>query len=579
MKKYADATEQKNNYRFLINQITCSRLFIYFSIFLAFALSFSIALQAYFLANIIYATVIQHKTLHTIEPYLLYFISAIILRSVIVYTRNWLNYYCSAQIKKNLRTELIDQIKNSGPIRLNHFSSGTLLTCVIEHVESLDGFLSNYFPQLLLVMIIPISLLILIFIVNWIAGLILFITAPLIPLFMALIGKGAQSLANRQVKQLSEMSGYFLDLLKGITTLKLFQSTTDQVKKINQISHDYRIKTMKVLKVAFLSSAVLELFSATAIAILAVYLGLTLLGLIHYSHQSLSLGTALFMLLLAPELFLPLRQLGAFYHEKSNSIAAISEIRTILSISNSKKAVSSTNAIQDKIKTKAPNLNNHFNITFDQVSFAYLSKKPCLKQISFSISSNEKIAITGKSGVGKSTLLYLLCQFILPDAGTIKINATNLSKVDTQQWQKQIAWVGPEAKLIQGSIRENFIASAGSNSTQEINHILKLMQLDGLIDTLPEGLDTYIYEENSGLSAGEKQRIALCCAYLKDTPLLLLDEPTAYLDPKNESIILSGLKKIIKNKTVILISHKNNPLNLVDRIYHLDQTGILYEKK
>jgi len=506
-----------------------------------------IILQAYLLAAIISQVVMHNATRILMQPYLLLLLSTVLLRSAFAWLREWVNFKSGAVIRNAVRKKLLQKLFSAGPIKSDHLQAGAVSTAFIEQVEALQEFFSNYLPQMSLVVLIPIAIVAFAFASNWVCGIILLITAPLIPLFMALIGMGAESRSQKQFHQLELMSAHFLDVLRGLLTLKLFNQTRRQWKEIAKVSDDYRHHTMHVLRLAFLSSAILELFSSVSIAIIAVYLGLGLLGAISFGfHGLMLLKPALFILILAPEFFAPLRQLGTFYHARAHALGAAEELAKILELESKK-----TN------QTKPFKKPNALELQLNNISFAYPNRESVLIDFNLHIKAGEHVVLVGESGAGKSTILRLIAGFIEPNSGEMLINTINLASINPSDWRNTFTLVSQNTRLFAGTIRSNLLLAKPNATDKELDTAMKAAYIDQFLAQLPRGIDTPIGDHNAGLSQGQVQRIALCRAYLKDTPLLLLDEPTANLDTASEAIILKSLQQLCSNKTTVTVTHRD----------------------
>ncbi len=515
-----------------------------------------IILQAALLSTIIDHVYLHHATSKQLSTFLWLILVITALRTITVYLRERTGFKTANQVKQHIRQTIYQYLISQQPDDLAKQKVGGLTTTVIEKIEALHDFFADYLPQMTIVIILPLIILVLVFMNNWLAGCILLITAPLIPLFMALIGMGTEALNQKHFKSLSRLSAHFLDILQGLTTLTFFNRARAQIKSIHDSSESYREKTMRVLRVAFLSSAVLELFSTVAIAIVAVYLGLGLLGLVHigFGGKIISLQSALFILLLAPEFFMPLRQLGTFYHARSEAIAASTDLLKILKTDSATK--STTQTFQEIIR----------KISLKKINFAYPNKPAIYHQFNLEIFAGECLVITGPSGAGKSTLLKLITKLQTPQSGNIFVNQTNLKNIDNDEWREHIAWLSQEPYLFHDTIAAN-IALGKINATD--NDIQRAVKMAGVLEfsqQLPHGLNTLIGEQHLGLSGGQAQRIAIARAYLKDAPIILFDEPTTHLDATNKQYIFDAIAQWRGKKIIVIASHDPDLVKIGDRV-------------
>jgi ATP-binding cassette subfamily C protein CydD len=389
-------------------------------------------------------------------------------------------------------------------------------------------------------------------------------TGPLVPVFMALVGMGAASANRSQFLAMARMSGYFLDRLQGLTTLKLFGLAHHEMNNINLIADGFREKTMAVLRIAFLSSAVLEFFSAVAVALVAVYVGLGLLGQIHFGPaQQISLREALYVLLLAPEFFMPLRQLAIYYHDKAAALGAADAILAILEQGNDNSPT--------VIAGTRSSAKDNYLIEFKQVS-KYYRQRQVLADINLHITAGEKIALVGESGAGKTTLLNLLLGFEAATEGLVLLEG---QAVNREYAAQAMAWAGQNAYIFYGSIRDNIALANPEASEQSIINSATAAGVTEFSAQLAEGLLTLVGERGYGLSGGQIQRIALARAFLKNAEIILLDEPTANLDADNKLRLLDIIDSLFKDKTLIIASHDLEVIQRMDRKIVLQQGRLL----
>ncbi|MCF6202497.1 MAG: thiol reductant ABC exporter subunit CydD [Methylococcaceae bacterium] len=513
-----------------------------------------IIIQSALLAFIFHHLIIENQPWIELKIYFILLSLVFIFRSLSNYFAQTLGFKVAVKIKRTVREELLDKFSILGPVFVKQHHSGELSAATLEHTESLEKYFSRYLPQQIIVSILPIIMIAVVMPVNWIVAVIFLVTGPLIPVFMALIGMGAASAQRNQFLAMSRMSGYFLDRIQGLTTLKIFGQAEAELLKVSDISTSFREKTMEVLRIAFLSSAVLEFFSAVAVALVAVYVGLGLLGLVRFGPAiDITLQEALFVLLLAPEFFQPLKQLAVFYHDKAAALGATDHILTIL-----QQPYFETND-DERIN------NSEFCIEFIEVSKSY-QQKEVIKSLSLQIRTGEKIAIVGESGVGKTTLFNLLLGFESLTSGSILIKGKN---VNQHVAAKNIAWAGQQAIIFYATIREN-ISLLNSGITQhQINIAADTAGVTEYSKEFENGLLTLVGENGYGLSGGQIQRIALARAFLKDAPIMLLDEPTAHLDEENKIKLLDKIESLFIDKTLIIASHDPLVIERMGRIIYL----------
>lgn len=543
----------------MFKQLSPVKAWIGLSVGLGLSSGLLLIVQAGFLARIIHGAVIDGKSRETLWPFFVALVGIYLLRSLLGWGREVSGFETSAKIRGQVRKSLMVHITRLGPAYVTGRNTGALTSTVMEQVEGLHGFFAHYLPQMALAITIPAAILTFVFPISWAAGGLLLVTAPLIPLFMVLIGMGAESVSQRNFQALSRMSAHFLDILQGLPTLKLFHRSRGEEKTVAQVSRDYRKRTMSVLRIAFLSSAVLEFFSAIAIAMIAVYLGMTYLGYYDFGTWGLplTLSGGFFILLLAPEFYLPLRELGTHYHARAEAVGAAREILKVLAVP--------VPVGPDKPLVFEPS--GGVELCFKDVHLAYdRGRRPALNGISFTINAGEKVALVGESGAGKTTVLDLLLGFLQPDQGLITANGIVADQLDPVSRRRHMAWIGQDPSLFYGSIRDNILMGRPGASERDVVDAARSARVLDFIQPLSQGLDTVIGERGHGLSKGQAQRIALARAFLKKAPVLLLDEPTAGLDVENEHLVLKALDKLAAGRTVLTVTHRMADVEKVDRI-------------
>ncbi len=479
-------------------------------------------------------------------------------------------------IKTRLRQELVDHLLKLGPTPfqaagdVQHAgdptsSAGAAAAALTEGVEALDAYFSQYLPQLALAALVPLGTLLFVFPIDFLSGAILLVTAPLIPLFMVLIGSQADVLTKRQWRSLSRMSAFFLDIIQGLTTLKMLGRSRQQVKTIAQVSEQFRRTTMSVLRVAFLSALALELLATLSTAVIAVQIGLRLLS----GRGGLSFEQAFFILVLAPEFYLPLRNLGARFHAGMAGTAAAQQIFHIL-----EQAPPPLTDLSGRTSLASRTVPQGA-ICFEQVSYHYNDAYPALEGVSFTVAPGEKYALVGKSGAGKSTIANLLLGFIQPATGRVTIGSSPMSPPTGNGERALFAWVPQNPYLFNASVEDNLRLGCPDCSREEIEQAARMAFAHDFIQRLPHGYQTVIGERGTRLSGGQAQRIAIARALLTDAPILLLDEATANLDPESEAQLQQASARLAEGRTVITIAHRLNTVRQADCILVLSGGKII----
>ncbi|OCG24237.1 thiol reductant ABC exporter subunit CydD [Gilliamella sp. wkB108] len=524
-----------------------------------FILTILVILQASLLAMILQKIIIEQLNFSDVLIYFFSLLTVLLARALLIYLREKINFTMGSKVRKQIRQNLINQLESRGSAYLNQSTTGAWSTLVIEQVDNLQNFYAHYLPQMRLASMAPILICIAILPFNWTAALILLCTAPLIPIFMILVGMGAADINRRHFKALAYLSGHFLDRLKGLNTIRLFDQGEKQAEEIQRASEDFRVKTMQVLKMAFLSSAVLEFFTSISIAIVAVYFGFSYLGEFNFGSYNgvVTLFAGFFALILAPEFFQPLRDLGTYYHAKAEAIAAADNIEAFLNKKIPQQQVNQT-TIKDRLNTSLQTIEAQDLIVLS------IEQQPIVGPLSFKLQAPFQLALIGTSGEGKTSLMHVLLGF-LPYKGSLKINGIEFNQLDLADWQQQVSWIGQSPYLINSSVRENILLGKPNATNEELLSVIIKAQLSDVIAKLPEGLDTQVGEDALRLSVGQAQRIALARAMLKPCQLLILDEPTASLDKQT----VQNLEQHHIAPNSITITHQIDDVEQYDLIWQL----------
>ncbi|WP_298940895.1 cysteine/glutathione ABC transporter permease/ATP-binding protein CydD [uncultured Psychromonas sp.] len=567
-----DITLEKQLTKWLKEQKKSCGFFLNLTVFLGVLTGFSLILQAYLIATIIHGIVILEQPKTALSHEFILLLCLIPIRAILVFARERTSFEAGKRLRLQVRKLVLDKLCELGPAYIKGKPAGSWATIVLEQIEDLQDFYARYLPQMLLVGFIPLTILIAVFPLNWAAGLILLATAPLIPIFMILVGKGAADANRKNFKVLTQLSGHFMDRLKGLKTLKLFNQGTVELKNIESASESFRAGTMSVLRLAFLSSAVLEFFAAISIAVLAVYFGFSFLGELNFGHygESITLFTGIFILMLAPEFYQPLRDMGSHYHAKAQAIGAAEALKELIEY-EIPVAQQNTSKVQNQI-----NVNDPLTLQANQLCVYSYDGTQLVGPISFSLQQGENVAFVGPSGSGKTSLMNALLGF-LPYQGSLLINGVELNTIDKAQWRKNLAWLGQDPQLFYGSIRENISMGDNTLSDEKIQKSLEKVGIWEFINEKELGLDHLIGEQMAGLSVGQAQRIALARALNKNAQLFLLDEPTASLDQHSEQVIFKTIAKATQKMSSIMISHRLDQLQNTHKIMVLDKGKIVQQ--
>lgn len=520
--------------------------------------------QAWLISHAINDVFLLNKTLLQVADGLRLLLGIIAARAFLTWLGEISAKAIAVRVKTDLREKLFAHIVKLGPSFTRKERTGELTAAAVEGIEALDAYFSQYLPQLVLSALVPLSILVFVFPRDPLSGFVLFITAPLIPVFMIMIGKAAESLTKQQYETLSRLSAHFLDSLQGLTTLKEFGQSKAHAHSIGEVSEKFSDTTMNVLRVTFLSALVLELVATLSTAVIAVEIGLRLL------YYKIEFQQAFFLLILAPEFYIPLRMLGLRFHAGMDGTTAARKIFAIL-----ETPVDQALEEQETVNQETLQLSN---IEFSNISLTYPDETaPALDNISFTIEKGQKIALVGASGAGKSTLANLLLRFLHPSSGQVRVDNTSLSQIPANAWREQIAWVSQNPFIFNISIAENIRLANPNADMESVQDAAKAAHLDEFVRSLPSGYETLVGEAGSRLSGGEAQRLALARAYLKDAPILILDEPTSSLDPITEVALEESTKKLMEGRTVITIAHRLNTIFKADKILVLESGKLIEE--
>jgi ATP-binding cassette subfamily C protein CydD len=523
--------------------------------------------QAGLIAWILQRAVMEGAALSDLWPLFAGLLAAALLRAGAAWTWEALGAVAATQVKTRLRRQILDRVHALGPAWRAERQTGDLAVTLIERIEALDGYYARFLPQSRVAMVLPILILAAVYPIDWVSGVILTIAGPFVPLMMALIGMKAADESRKQFRVLARMSAYFLDRLQGLATLRLFGRAEAEVEGIALAADAFRDRTMRVLRIAFLSSASLEFFASVAVAVVATYVGLGLLGHIGWgTAPNLTLFSGLFVLLMAPDFFQPLRLLAAYYHDRVAAIGAAEGLAEVL------------DGPAEGLAGGQPMPEGDLDIVFENVSVAFDGgTRSAVRGVSLRIAPGDHVALVGMSGAGKSTLLSLLLGFRRPDAGRVLVNGVDLAEIDPEELRRRIAWIGQAPVLFHGTLRDNIRLGRPEADDAAVERAAAEARVAEFAAALPQGLDTAVGERGIGLSGGQAQRVALARAFLKDAPLVLLDEPTAALDRDTEAEILESIRRLARGRTVVVATHSPAAMAIADRRILLDQGRVQAE--
>ncbi|ANP76293.1 cysteine/glutathione ABC transporter permease/ATP-binding protein CydD [Vibrio sp. 10N.222.51.C8] len=559
-----DKKKQRSLNKWLKQQSKLAKRWLMIAISLGVLSSVFLIAQAALLASILHQLIIENVDKSELVGHFAGLALSVVGRAGCTWGREIAGYRCGEQIRVYIRQLILDKLRELGPAYIKGKPAGTWATLLLEQVEDMQDFFSRYLPQMSLSVMIPFIILVVVFPVNWAAGLIFLITAPLVPMFMALVGMKAADANRKNFKALQRLSGHFYDRLQSMTTIRLFDRTNAETEVLKGASEVFRTRTMDVLKIAFLSSAVLEFFTSISIAMTAVYFGFTYIGELNFGHYGvgITLFAGLFILILAPEFYQPLRDLGTFYHAKQQAVGAAESIVEFLETDIT------------KVKSGDTQLDPAQGINIEAQDLKVLSPEgvQLVGPISFALNTRQSTALVGPSGAGKTSLINAILGF-MPYEGSLKINGIELRDLDLASWRKTISWVGQNPLLLHGTIRDNVTLGKHDITDQVVENALEQSFANEFVNE--HGLDYMISDRSGGLSVGQSQRLALARAMIQDGQFWLLDEPTASLDTRSEQLVMKGINSNIESRTALLVTHQLAPLQSVDNILVMRDGGLV----
>jgi ATP-binding cassette subfamily C protein CydD len=526
----------------LLRYAGATRGYLALTVALGLAVAGLIVAQATLLANGIAAVFLDGAGPAELVPTLARLVAITVARSAVAWAQEVAAVRSAAAVKSQLRTRLMTAVVGA-PGRPD---TGSVATLATRGLDALDPYFARYLPQLVLAALVPAIVLARILPVDLVAAATIALTLPLIPVFMALVGLHTEAANRRQFRLLARLSHHFLDVVAGLPTLKGFGRARAQAATIRRISGDQRRRTMGTLRTAFLSSLVLELLATLSVALVAVGIGLRLVA------GDLDLATALLILIVAPEAYLPLRQVGANYHASAEGLAAAEQVFAVLDDA----------AGTEPAGTAVPAAGT---IRFDGVVVEYPGRATPALTLTATVEPGEVVALAGPSGSGKSTALAVLLGLATPTAGRVLVGGIPLSTMDPDRWRRLIAWVPQRPWIFAGTVAANIRLGDRDAGDDAVRRAARLAGAEDFIDAMPDGFATRLGEDGTGLSTGQRQRIALARAFLRDAPIVLLDEPTANLDERTAADVLASIRRLAAGRTVIVAAHRPDLLALADR--------------
>lgn len=519
--------------------------------------------QAWLVAWIITDVAFAGGTLEAQWPKLLALVPLFALRALSTWATEQCAIAAAASVQRTLRGEILRQIQRIGPVGLAEHATGNLVAAVSQGLQAIEPYYARYLPAASLAALLPLAVFVAVLPYDWVSALVFVVTAPMIPLFMILIGSGAERMNQRQWRQLTRMSGHLLDAIQGLATLKVFNASRREADTVRRMAETYRQDTMAILRLAFLSSLVLEFFATISIAMVAVFIGFRLLW------GEMTFFNGLFVLLIAPEFYLPLRTLGGAYHARMEAIGAATEIARLMEIeplrtepvrSEPSEAVSRPPAAE--VGTSAS------SIRLEDVAVVFPDGRRSLDGLTLDVRAGECVALVGTSGGGKSTVVNLLAGFLSPTRGRITVDGTDLVSLDIDAWRWSMSYVPQRPHIFDATLRENIAMRFDGSPIDDaaIVAAATAANIAAVIDALPHGYNTPAGERGYGLSGGEAQRLALARAFYRDAPLVLIDEGTAHLDRHTEELVTEAIARLTEGRTAVMIAHRLATVRNADRI-------------
>jgi thiol reductant ABC exporter CydD subunit len=535
----------------LLHYARTTRRFLVLAVAVGGVTALLLIAQAWLIAHVVAGAFLDHQSLASLRGALLALLAVIAGRSVLAWGAERAAHRASAAAKSELRRATTEHVAGLGPAGLEKSETGRLTTLMTTGIDALDGYFARYLPQLFLAVIVPVAVIAVVAGADWVSAVLIAVSLPLIPLFMALVGATTRDRTMARMRSLQKLAGHFLDVVAGLPTLKVFGRAKAQARSIADVTDRYRATTLATLRLTFLSSLILELLATVSVALVAVAVGLRLLD------GDMTFRDALFVLVLAPEAYLPLRALGANYHASADGMQAAQDVFALLE----QPGVAPTGGTSRSTDV---------SIRISGLKMTYPGRRvPALEGAALVVAPGETVAVTGPSGCGKSTLLAVVLGLRLPDAGTVSLGGVDLADLDLDDWRRHIGWVPQRPHLFARSVADNVRLGRPDATDADVAEALESAGLTEVVRRLPRGADTPLGEGGAGLSAGERQRVSLARAFVRDAPLLLLDEPTASLDGQTETDVLEAVRRLLNGRTAVIVAHRPALGALADRVVEL----------
>ncbi|HWD55989.1 MAG TPA: thiol reductant ABC exporter subunit CydD [Acidimicrobiales bacterium] len=535
----------------LLHYARATRAYLILSVAVGGAAAFGIIAQAWLIATIVDDAFIEHRGIASLRAPVVALLAVVVARSLLAWAGERAAFRASASAKSDLRRAATERAAALGPAGLDGRDTGQLTVLLTSGIDALDGYFSRYLPQVFLAVIVPVAIIGVVAGADWVGAVLIAVSVPLIPIFMALVGATTRDRTAKRMRALHKLAGHFLDVVAGLPTLKVFGRAKAQARSIADVTDRYRSATMATLRLTFLSSLVLELLATVSVALVAVAVGLRLLG------GSMGFHDALFVLVLAPEAYLPLRTLGTHFHASADGMKSAEELFELIETPDVGPNGGRVRAAGHGLLIRG-------------LELTYPGRRiPALHDVELVVEPGETVALTGPSGCGKSTLLSVVLGLRRPDAGIVRFGGVDLADVDLDDWRDHLAWVPQRPHLFARTVAENIRLGRPDASDAHVAAALDAAGLTEVVRRLPYGVETRLGEGGAGLSTGERQRLALARAFVRNAPLLLLDEPTASLDNETQADVLAAVRELLSGRTALVVAHRPALAALADRVVEL----------